>query len=201
MSNPFTIVKQFEYDLCEYTGAPYCVTTTSCTMALLLACAYHKVQEVEIPRFTYVGVAQSIINAGGKVKFRDEDWLGYYRLEPYPIFDSARWISGGMYGPLSGMMVCLSFHWGKTLGIQQGGAILHDDPVADPVLRKMRFDGRTAGVPPKEDTFIRGWHCYMAPETAALGIIRLGFLPKINMPLPNDPYPDLSLTDWNSLGR
>ena len=199
MSNPFLVVKQFESDLCEYTGAKYCVTTTSCTMALLLACAYHKVKEVEIPKFTYVGVAQSIINAGGTVKFRDENWTGLYQLVPYPIWDSARWVSSGMYQPYHGQMVCLSFHWGKTLGIQQGGAILHDDDEADPILRKMRFDGRTEGVPPAKDKFIRGYHAYMSPEIASLGVIRLGLLPKINAPLPNDPYPDLSRTDWNSM--
>lgn len=37
--NPFQVVKDFERALCEYTGAPYAVTTTSCTMALLLAVA------------------------------------------------------------------------------------------------------------------------------------------------------------------
>lgn len=197
MSNPFEVVRQFEKDLCEYTGSPYCVTTTSCTMALLLACIYHKVGMVQIPRYTYVGVAQSIIWAGGNVAFRDENWLGLYQLTPYPIWDSARWISSGMYMP--GQMMALSFHWNKTLGLQQGGAILHDDPEADPILRKMRFDGRTEGVAPKNDTFILGLHAYMAPEIAALGVMRLNSLPRRNQALPNDDYPDLSLTDWNSL--
>lgn len=199
MSNPFYVVQQFEDDLCTYTGAPYCVTTTSCTMALLLACYYHRVSEVEIPRRTYVGVAQSIINAGGTVKFRDENWTGLYQLSPYPIWDSARWISGNMYAGMSGQMVCLSFHWAKQLSIQQGGAILLDDLEAANMLRRMRFDGRTEGVHPQNDVFVRGWHAYLAPELAALGIMKLRLLPERNMALPNDPYPDLSLTDWNSM--
>ena len=198
MSNPFSVVKQFEDDLCEYTGAPYCVTTTSCTMALLLACYYHRIEEVGIPARTYVGVAQSIINAGGRIKFDDRDWTGWYQLSPYPIWDSARWFSSGMYSRMKGQMVCLSFHWGKTLGLQQGGAILLDDPEAAAALRKMRFDGRTEGVPCKEDSFVRGWHAYMSPEIAALGVVKLGLLPAVNMPLPHDDYPDLSQTDWNN---
>jgi dTDP-4-amino-4,6-dideoxygalactose transaminase len=92
-----------------------------------------------------------------------------------------------------GAMQCVSFHWSKILGIQQGGAILHDDPDADRWFRKARFDGRTEGVPPKEDTFeTLGYHCYLSPETAAQGLVRLSFLPPHNDDLPNSDYPDLS---------
>jgi dTDP-4-amino-4,6-dideoxygalactose transaminase len=194
MSDPFNVVRQFESDLCEYTGAPYAVATTSCTMALLLACAYHKVGCVEIPKRTYVGVAQSILNAGGTVKFDDRDWTGWYALNPYPIWDSARWISGGMYDHMAGQMVCLSFHWGKQLSIQQGGAILLDDPEAAAMLRRMRFDGRTEGVPPDQDDFVRGYHAYMSPELAALGVMKLKLMGRVNGPMPKDSYPDLSLS-------
>ena len=199
MSHPFDVVRQFESDLCHYTDAPFCITTTSCTTALLLACCYHQVTEVEIPRYTYVGVPQSILNAGGKVKFRDENWTGIYQLSPYPIWDSARFLSGEMYRSMPGQMVCLSFHWGKTLGVQQGGAILLDDPTAYRALKKLRFDGRTEGIAPKEDKFSRGFHAYMSPEVAAQGVLRLAMLPKVNMPMRWDDYPDLSQTNWNEL--
>lgn len=166
---------------------------------------------IEIPRRTYVGVPMSIIHAGGRPTFRDEVWRGGYQLRPLPVWDSARWFSAGMYrGDLAdpivegdirytferdcaGQMVCVSFHWSKTLGIQQGGAILHDDPEADRWLRRARFDGRQEGVAPKDDTFPQlGWHCYLSPEVAAEGLVRLSFLPRHNEPLPNDQYPDLS---------
>ena len=189
--NPFDVVEGFEEALCQYTGAPYAVTTTSCTMALLLACAYHGVGEVSIPRFTYVSVPMSIIHAGGKVKFRDEDWHGAYRLRPYPIWDCARRFTGGMYR--AGEHQCLSFHWNKILGIQQGGAILTDNEEARDWYRRARFDGRTQGVAPKDDTFdTLGWHCYMSPEVAAQGLVRLALLPNHNEDLPNDDYPNLS---------
>ena len=90
-------------------------------------------------------------------------------------------------------MVCVSFHAAKTLGIEQGGAILHDNKEADAWLRRARFDGRTEGVAPKDDRFdMIGWHCYMNPSTAAQGLLRLHSLPRDNAPLPNDDYPDLS---------
>ena len=231
--DPFRVVRDFESALCDYTGAPFAVTTTSCTMALLLAVAWHlrrldpqpsaignwdttklshpytirvearAVPQIGIPKRTYVSVPQSIIHAGGRPVFYDQDWRGMYRLEPLPVWDSARWLTGGMYqqpddGPrvAKGSMFCLSFHWGKTLGIQQGGAILHDDPKADKWLRRARFDGRTEGVAPKDDHFdMIGWHAYMSPEIAAEGLVRLSHLPLHNDPLPNDDYPDLSLMD------
>jgi dTDP-4-amino-4,6-dideoxygalactose transaminase len=235
--NPHQVTKDFERALCEYTGAPFAVAVTSCTMALLLAVAWYVRKTpvpgymenfgescgrpyVEIPKRTYVSVPQSIIHAGGWPTFRDEEWKGMYQLKPLPVWDAARLFTHGMYrgtrehgcvdraalpsgkraeihltenSNFAGHMVCLSFHWSKTLGIQQGGAILHDDYEADQWLRRARFDGRTEGVPPSMDKFTQiGWHCYMSPEVAAEGLIRLSLLPQHNDPLPNDDYPDLS---------
>jgi len=215
MSNPFQVVRDFESALCDYTGAPYAVTTTSCTMALLLAVAWHLRERrwqnihfdrpaIEIPKRTYVSVPMSIIHADGRPTFRDEEWVGAYQLKPLRVWDSARWFTSGMFkgGPIGneylffgafGGMMCLSFHWSKHLSLGQGGAILHDNADADKWLRRARFDGRTEGVTPKDDHFdMMGWHCYMSPRDAADGLTRLRLLPKQNEPLPNDPYPDLS---------
>ena len=195
MSNPHQVTRDFEAALCEYTGAPYAVAVNSCSMALLLAVKWALKsalrKQIGIPKRTYVSVPMSILHAGGYPTFRDEDWSGMYQLKPLPVWDSARWLTGGMYFP--GQMICLSFHASKTLGIEQGGAILHDDSVADEWLRRMRFDGRKQGVAPKDDAFTEvGWHCYINPSTAAQGLMKLAVLPKHNDPLPNDDYPDLS---------
>lgn len=195
-TSPFQVVKDFEAALSKYTGAPFVVTTTSNTMGLLLVLRWFKDNfsegTVRVPRFTYVGVPASIKNAGFAVSFDDRGWEGEYQLLPLPIFDSARRLRRGMYR--AGMMQVLSFHWNKILGIQQGGAILHDNKEADVYLRRMRFDGRTEGVSPKDDMIQEvGYHCYMAPETAAAGLVRLSFLPDDNPDLPKDQYPDLSL--------
>ena len=213
--NPFKVVQDFESALCEYTGAPYAVTTTSCTMALLLAVAWELWGKtgfkqrtdpqavrpaIEIPKHTYVGVPMSIIHAGGRPTFRDEEWRGAYQLKPLPIWDSARFFTRSLYRGIThgghvrdgqGQMACVSFHWSKTLGIQQGGAILHDDPEADRWLRMARFDGRQEGVTPKDQKdWIIGHHCYMSPEVAAEGLVRLHHLPRHNEPLPWGPGTD-----------
>ncbi len=199
MSDPFAVVREFEQALCAYTGAPFAVTTNSCTMAMLLAVAYKfhcypSPKYIEIPRRTYVSVPMSIIHAGGEVRFRDEDWAGEYQLRPYQIWDSARRFTSAMYR--RSRMQCVSFHHSKILGDSQGGAILHDDPVADEWLRRARFDGRTEGVAPKDDRFtMLGWHCYMSPDVAARLLWKLSKLPAINPDLPNDEYPDLSMME------
>lgn len=193
--NPFQVVRDFEKAVGEYTGAPYVVAVNSCTNALFLCLMWFKHRdlwsdEIEIPARTYVSVPMQIMHAGARVMFRDEEWSGVYRLEPFPLWDAARRFTSGMYK--SGQFMCTSHHWSKTLGIQQGGCILHDDPFADVWLRKARFDGRTEGAAPKDDDFILGWHCYMSPEVAAEGVVRLCHLPRHNADLPNSDYPDLS---------
>lgn len=202
MSNPHQVTRDFEAALCEYTGAKYAVAVNSCTMALLLAVAYQLRgpfrnvatlgrSPVEIPKRTYVSVPQSIILAGGRVLFRDDEWTGAYQLKPLPVWDSARRFTAGMHVP--GQFQCVSFHASKILGDSQGGAILHDDDEADAWLRKARFDGRTEGVEPKDDDFnMVGWHCYLSPDVAARLLWKLSVLPKHNADLPNDNYPDLS---------
>lgn len=197
---PFQVVRDFESALCEYTGAPYAVTVTSCSMALFLCCKHLKVKAVSIPKRTYVSVPMVIRHAGAKVMFDDRIWNGSYTLDPYSIADSARRFRSGMYPTTGGYYICVSFHWSKILGLSQGGAILHDDPIADHWFRRARFDGRQEGVEPKNDRFtMLGHHCYLSPEVAAHGLVKLSFLPKYNEDLPNSDYPDLSLTDWNSL--
>jgi len=123
--NPYKIVKMFEEEVAEYTGAPYAVAIDSCTNALFLTCNYLQVKEVIIPKKTYLSVPQSVIHAGGKVIFEDKCWSGAYQLRPYPIWDCAKRLTSNMY-KLNTYM-CLSFHIKKTLSIGKGGMILTDN--------------------------------------------------------------------------
>jgi|WetSurMetagenome_2_1015567.scaffolds.fasta_scaffold582633_1 dTDP-4-amino-4,6-dideoxygalactose transaminase len=197
MSSPFQVVKDFESAIAEYCGAPYAVSCTSCTMGLLLTLAFIKSRlrqqyTITLPCRTYVGVAASVKNAGFDLAFEDFIWSGEYMLHPFPVWDSARRTTSGMYR--KGQFQVLSLHWSKILGVQQGGVVLHDDPIADIWLRKARFDGRSEGVDPLNDEIqYPSWHAYMSPEIAAEALMRLSILPKHNADLPNSNYPDLSL--------
>lgn len=198
MTNPYAVTRQLESMLCEYTGAKHAVCVNSCSAALLLAilwCDRHDIPRpmtgVNIPRRTYVSVPHAIKLAGCFPTWRDETWIGEYQLKPFPIWDSARRFTSGMYRTWA--FQCVSFSSSKILGIEQGGAILHDNDEADPWFRKMRFDGRTEGVSPHDDTFdVVGLHAIMLPSIAAQLVLKLHHLPKHNEDLPHYDYPDLS---------
>ena len=203
-ADPFRVVRDFEAALCTYTGAPYAVSVNSCTMAILLAVAWYKEhickdKEIRVtphfflPARTYPSVPMSIRHAGGSVEFTQQDWHGTYPLgnTAANIWDCACRFTGGMYVP--GQVQCVSFHARKLLKIGHGGAILHDNAAADAWYRRGRFDGRTEGVPTKEDTYeMLGWHCYLTPDAAARGLHLLSVYPKDMPDMPKDDYPDLS---------
>jgi dTDP-4-amino-4,6-dideoxygalactose transaminase len=210
MLDAHDVTRAFERELAAYCGARDAIAVNSCTMAILLAVAWWVRsrdaalvnKRVTVPKRTYVGVPMAVVHAGAKPEFADSEWAGAYQLFPSPVWDSARWLTHDIYRTLDKItrctsehaLVCLSFHATKTLGIEQGGAILCDDVEAGAWLRRMRFDGRMEGIAPTDDPLPEiGWHCYMNPSTAAQGLMRMRGLPKHNAPLPNDAYPDLSL--------
>jgi len=192
---PWQIVTEFEEAVAEYTDAPYAVAVDSCTNALFLCLRLyylkHGSQWITIPKHTYVGVAHSIINAGHKIRFSELKWTGVYTLGNTDIIDSARRFRAGMYLPT--MKMCLSFHWYKHLPIGRMGAILLDNEEDCELLKRMRYDGRTEGVPPAEDIFdCPGYHMIASPELAAHGLLLMQHILRYNEDLPWDDYPDLS---------
>ena len=197
--HPYDNVVAFEEELCKYTGSKYCITTNSCTSALFLICKYLNVRTVELPAYTYVGVAMSVVNAGGKCKFLHYKWSGHYKLRPYPIIDSARNFHKGMFQALQHLYeldtiyICLSFHIAKHVPIGEGGAILTNDGEAVPILKKMRYDGRTERTAPKDDRFdTLGWHMYLDPPSAARGLGLMSGIKDHYEILPEMNYTDLS---------
>ena len=193
LHNPYEIVKMFEQEIAHYTGAPYAVATDSCTDALLLCCEHLQVEEVTIPARTYLSVPQSILHAGGTVKFDERRWNGIYQLKPYPIYDAAKRFTSGMYIPRSYM--CLSFHIKKHLKIGKGGMILTDDLEAYQWFKKGRYEGRGEVKYHDDDIDINGWNAYMTPEQAARGLMLMQNYPHHNEDIPEYP-PYKNLTEF-----
>ncbi len=191
----YKVVEEFERALSEYTGAPYVVTTNSCSMAILIACSFFSKILITIPARTYASVPQSVLHAGHRITFADTAWMGEYRLDPLPVWDSARRFTSGMYRPRQ--MQCISFQTSKILGLEQGGAILLDNPESAEWLRRARFDGRLDAS--EKLPMQIGWHAYLNPSTAALGLQRLSCLPKHNEDQAgSEDFPDLSVLDlWS----
>ena len=194
MRNPFEIVAWFEEAIAEYTGAPYAISTTSCTEAIFLCCKYLGIegQKITIPKRTYLSVPQSVLQAGANLEFEDLDWEGIYQLKPLPIYDSAKRLTSGMYK--NGSYMCLSFHHKKHLKIGKGGMILTDDKEAVDRIKKLRYEGRTIGLPYQEDPINEGgWNMYITPEQAARGLVLLSDFPKHTQDQIEDPpYRDLT---------
>ena len=178
--NPYKIVKMFEEEVAEYTGAPYAVSVDSCTNAIFLCLMYqrHRVEpdwglikkDVYIPCRTYLSVPQSIIHAGFEPVFdcRKDDWSGIYQLEPYRIYDSAKRLTSNMY--IEGSLMCLSFHMKKTLAIGKGGMILTDSEEAVRWFKMARYEGRSEKLYHEDDITMVGWNMYMTPQQASHGL-------------------------------
>lgn len=181
------VIRDFEHAVANYAGAPFGVSTDTCGMALFLCCKYLNVSTVFLPKKNCLVVPTMVKQAGGNIEFVDRPWKGIYRLEPYPIVDSACRFTSGMYIPET--LYCLSFQYQKQLDIGRGGMVLTDDPVAADWLRKARFFGRQER-PGSEPEFL-GWHAYMEPERAARGLSLLHNVER-HYPDREFDYPDCS---------
>jgi dTDP-4-amino-4,6-dideoxygalactose transaminase len=172
LHNPYKIVKMFEEEIADYTGAPYAVSVDSCTNALFLCCKYLEVSFVTIPSKTYLSVPMSIIHAGGEVIFdkrpETNHWAGIYQLKPYPIWDAAKRLTSKMYIP--DQYMCLSFHIKKSLSIGKGGMILTNNKTAAEWFKKARYEGRSEKFYKEDDIEFCGWNMYMTPFQAARGL-------------------------------
>lgn len=178
LHNPYKIVRMFEEEVAEYTGSPYAVSVDSCTNALFLCLKYLNAKEVVVPRKTYLSVPQSVLHAGAKLKFSNENWQGIYQLKPYPIWDSAKRFTSGMYIP--GSHMCLSFHIKKHIKIGKGGMILTDNKEAVEWFKKARYEGRSEKFYKEDDIDMLGWNMYMTPQEAAHGLALMQNIPKHN---------------------
>ena len=166
----------FEEEIARYTGSPYAISVDSCTNATFLCCKYLNVKEVIMPKRTYLSIPMSVIHAGGTVKFKDIEWSGIYRLDPYPIYDSAKRLTSNMY--IEGSYMCLSFHIKKLLGIGKGGMILTDNEDAVEWFKRARYEGRSEKFYKNDDIDMLGWNMYMTPQQASHGLSLLQNYPE-----------------------
>ena len=199
--NPYKIVKMFEEEVAEYTGAPYAVAIDSCTNALFLCLAYMMqkgttVSDVIIPSKTYLSVPMSIIHAGFEPVFDTSmnNWSGIYQLCPFPIYDAAKRLTSDMY--IDGSFMCLSFHIKKSLSIGKGGMILCDDINAVNWFKKARYEGRSEKKYDEDNIQMLGWNMYMTPQQAAHGLALMQNYPLYVPDLgENGGYKDLTTND------
>jgi dTDP-4-amino-4,6-dideoxygalactose transaminase len=162
-------VVEFEKIIAEYYNAPYAIAVDCCTHAIELCLRYQQINTVDCPSNTYLSVPMTFVKLNLNWNFVVSAWEDFYYLGNTNIIDAAVYWKKNGY--ISNTMMCLSFQFKKHLNIGRGGMILLDDELAYQTLSKMRYDGRVNTKPwAEQDIDIIGYHYYMTPETALLGV-------------------------------
>ena len=162
-------VFKFESLISRWFGSRYGIAVDSCTHGVELCLRYIGVDEIEVPKRTYLSIPFLSNKLNVPLKWKDEDWRDYYEIGNTGVYDAAVLWRENSYIPNT--MMCLSFQFQKHLSLGRGGMILLDDEDSYKSLRKMVYDGREPNIPWRDqniDTI--GYHYYMTPETAKLGI-------------------------------
>lgn len=186
----FQVISDFEKEIAKFFGAPYAVAVDCCTHGLELSLRYKQSKKISVPKHTYLSVPMLADKLNLELEWKDEKWKDYYYLTDQ-IIDAAVLWKPNSYVPNTYMSV--SFQFKKHLSLGRGGAILFDDKEAYDVLKKMSYDGRSPDLPWTEQNIKTiGYHYYMTPETAELGLKKLPTA--IATPPKQWVY-----TDWNDL--
>jgi len=165
----FEVVSEFEKKVAEFFGSPYAIAVDSCTHGIELCLRYGKFSKITVPTRTYISIPFLSNKLNIEMEWSEEEWSDYYYLGNTNIIDAAVLWKKNSYIPKTYM--CLSFQFQKHLSLGRGGMILLDNRESYTNLKKMSYDGRIPGVPWRnQDIDMIGYHYYMAPETAQLGI-------------------------------
>jgi len=189
----FEIISNFEKSISNFFGSPYAIAVDSCTHGIELCLRHTKETKINVPKRTYLSVPFLAEKMGLEREWRDEEWEDYYTLNynEKRIIDAAVLWKKDSYIPNTFM--CVSFQYQKHLSLGRGGVILLDNEDDYLTLKKMSYDGRLPNIPWRDqDIDTIGFHYYMTPETAKLGLDKLE--DAINTP-PRKWF----VTDWPDL--
>jgi dTDP-4-amino-4,6-dideoxygalactose transaminase len=190
----FETVKEFENEIAKFYNAPYAIATDSCTHGVELCLRYFEAKEINVPKRTYLSIPFLAHKLNIKLNWKDENWTDYYYLTNN-IIDAAVLWKKGSYIP--GTFMSVSFQYQKHLSLGRGGIILTDNQEVAIQLKKMSYDGRNPDKLWRDQNINTiGYHYYMTPETAQLGLNKL---PKAIETTPKQwtvkDWPDLTQMD------
>jgi len=187
----FNAVLEFENKIAEYYGSSFAVATDCCTHAIELCLRYKNISYAVCPKHTYISIPFTFQKLNLKWNFVDLKWQDFYYVTDN-IIDSAVYWQEDSY--IQNTMMCLSFQFQKHLSLGRGGAILIDNQKDYIELKKMSYDGRVPNQPWAEQKIASlGYHYYMTPETAEIGLNKLEEAKRTKPRKWSDiDYPDLS---------
>lgn len=189
----FELVEEFERGVADFFGAPYAVAVDCCTHGIELCLRHQNVQEIIVPKRTYLSVPMLANKLGIKLAWKDEEWENFYYIGDTNIIDAAVLWKRASYIP--GTYMCVSFQFRKHLSLGRGGIILTDNKESARILKMMSYDGRdnSSNKPwVDQDVQVLGYHYYMTPEVAKRG------LEKLPEAINNTPR-QWKITDWPDL--
>lgn len=190
MSN-FDVVTELELKVAEFFGAPYAVAVDCCTHGVELCLRYENIKKITVPIRTYISIPFLAKKLNIEWEWNENEWDDYYYLGDTNIIDAAVLWKRNSY--ITGTYMCLSFQFQKHLSLGRGGMILLDNLESKNALKKMSYDGREHGVPWRTQNInSMGYHYYMTPETAQLG------LDKLDSAIQSEPRKWV-YTDWPDL--
>lgn len=170
--------QKFENAIASFFGAPFAVSVDSCTHGIELCLRYLNVSRITVPRRTYISIPMLAYKLGITLEWVDTEWQDYYSLgtesfRAKEVFDAAVLWKPNSYLP--GKFMCLSFQYQKHLSLGRGGMILCPDKDSADTLKRMSYDGRLPNIPWREqdDILQPGYHYYLIPELAELGLKKL----------------------------
>jgi dTDP-4-amino-4,6-dideoxygalactose transaminase len=167
----FQVIADFEKEIAKFFGAPYAVAVDCCTHGLELCLRMKGTQHIKVPKHTYLSVPMLSDKLGIDMEWTDEQWQDYYYLTD-DIIDAAVLWKPDSYVP--GTYMSVSFQFRKHLSLGRGGAILFDNQDDFDTLKRMSYDGRSPDLPwAQQNIKSIGYHYYMTPETAELGLQKL----------------------------
>ncbi len=167
----FSIIDRFEKEIADFFGAPYAVAVDCCTHGVELSLRYTKAESITVPKRTYLSIPFLSNKLGINLEWKDENWKDFYYVTDKVIDAAVLW-KRNSYIPNTFMSI--SFQFRKHLSLGRGGVILTDNAKAYETLKKMSYDGRIPNVPwMQQDIDSFGYHYYMTPETAELGLHKL----------------------------
>ena len=167
----FNIVTDFELAIAKYFGAPYAIAVDSCTHGIELALRYNNTKYITVPKHTYLSIPFLSKKLSIGLSWNDNNWVDYYYLSEN-IIDAAVLWKPNSYIPNTFMGI--SFQYQKHLSLGRGGILLTDNELAAIEIKKMSYDGRLPNIPWRyQDIDTVGYHYYMTPETAQLGLAKL----------------------------
>lgn len=165
-------IDQFEKEIAEFFGSPYAVATDCCTHAVELCLRLKKTKTATCPTQTYLSIPMTLEKLGIDWTWQELNWQEYYYIGGTNIIDAAVLWRKDSYIP--GTLMCVSFQFQKHLSLGRGGIILCDSIAEYATLKKMSYDGREPYLPWKgQEIEIFGYHYYMTPETAGIGLAKL----------------------------